>query len=73
MSRSASSRKKMFPVIAASPSLISAMFSINDTDIRKAIEHGKLSVFKIGNRRRLLVEDVVAWLKTHPAGHRKPK
>jgi hypothetical protein len=65
MPRPASSRKKVSPIVAASPSMITAMFSLRPDDLAKAIEQG-LPVFKVGSRRRILIEDAVKWLRSQP-------
>jgi hypothetical protein len=57
--------KKPLPIVAASPATVSAMFSIRPDDLARAIEAG-LPVFKVGSRRRILIEDAISWLKSQP-------
>jgi len=58
--------KKPLPIVAASPAMISAMFSIRPDDLARAIEAG-LPVYRVGGtRRRILLEDAVSWLKSQP-------
>lgn len=66
MSRPASSRKKPLEIVAASPSAVCAMLGIRDADIRGAINSGALPVYVLGLRRRLVLADAIAWLRTHP-------
>lgn len=70
MPRPASSRKKPLTVVAGSPSLVCAMLGVRDDDIRPAINSGALAVYKLGLRRRIVVADAVAWLRTNPQATR---
>lgn len=68
MPRPASSRKKAFPIVAASPSMVAAMFNIRPDDLAKAIEQG-LPVYRVGARHRLLLDDVATWFRTLPRAY----
>jgi hypothetical protein len=64
-------RLKKLPVsiIAASPAMIADLFSVRPDDIATAIEQG-LPSYRVGNRRRVLIEDATRWLRSHPQGAR---
>jgi hypothetical protein len=65
------------PLLAASPAKIAAMFDIRPDDLAKAIKEKRLKVFQIGARRRIMLEDAKAWLRTwseaQPYRPRQPK
>lgn len=61
-----SERKKPLPTVAGSPHTVCAMLNIRDEDIRPAINSGEIPVYKLGLRRRIVVDDAVRWLRTNP-------
>jgi excisionase family DNA binding protein len=60
-------KKLPVPIIAASPAVIADLFSVRPDDIARAIEQG-LPSYRVGNRRRILIEDVKHWLRSKPQG-----
>jgi hypothetical protein len=60
-------KKLPVPIIAASPAMIAELFSVRTDDIAHAIEQG-LPSYRVGNRRRILIEDAVKWMRSLPQG-----
>jgi len=54
------------PIIAASPAVIADLLQVRPDDIARGTESGALPVYIIGNRRRILIEDATAWVKSWP-------
>ena len=59
-------RKNALTPVAAPPHTVCAMLCVRDEDIRPAIDSGEIPVYRIGARRRIVIEDAVRWLRTNP-------
>jgi hypothetical protein len=58
-------KKPLFPV-AGPPHLVCDVLNIRDDDLRDAINSGAVPVYRLGLRRRVVIEDAVKWLRTNP-------
>ena len=65
--------KKLVPIVAASPAMVAAMLSIRPDDLADAIAKKQIKVFQRGARRRVLIEDAKAWLRTWPEAKSKTR
>src|SRR5579863_7198827 len=58
--------KKPVNVIAVSPAMLAAMFSIRPTDIKRAVDAGELKTHGFGNRSRIIIKEAMTWLRKRP-------
>jgi hypothetical protein len=52
--------------IALSPAQTALAIGVQRRELRLAIQKNLIPVFKIGNRRRILYEDAIAWVRSWP-------
>lgn len=67
----ARARKKLFAILALSPSATATALSIPLRRVREAMATGELEAFQDGPRVRILCESTIAWVKTWPRAKRK--
>jgi hypothetical protein len=73
MPRSASSRVNPIPVVAGPPSLVCAVLTCRDADIRPGINDGSIPIFRKGLRRWIITDDAVAYIRKFPRVTRRSR
>lgn len=59
-------RKEPLPIVAGAIHTVCAMLNVRDDDLRGGINSGAIPVILLGKRRRIVVADAVAYLRTLP-------
>ena len=60
-------RKEPTVILGLSPADVAASLGIGAKDVAAALADGSLGpLYAVGNRRRLLVEDVTTWVRSWP-------
>jgi hypothetical protein len=60
-------KKLPVPMICASPAMIASLCDLLPADIQRAVALGDIPVHCIGVRRRILLTDATAWIKSLPS------
>jgi hypothetical protein len=60
-------------LLALSPAATATALCIQPSQVYDAIEKGKLQIFQIGIKRRILVSDIEAWVRSWPKPARKKR
>lgn len=58
-------RKNSLPILAAPTNTVAAMLGVRADDLHPAIKSGALPSYKVGTRRRIIVEDAIEWLRSN--------
>jgi excisionase family DNA binding protein len=56
--------RKLFPIARSVESACECLDGIHHSYVRAAVRSGALPVYRLGTKRRVLVADLIAWVRT---------